>query len=173
MELLIWLIRYFFSSWIRSLMQPPMYLRDCCDYDSFLRCNVKMLWKLLIYTEGLDCRYFLWQLFVLLFNSFMYPVSYVLTCFTCVQAERLSEFYEICRNLDIGRGEKFIKVEQVGLDLIPYLFLLQLFLWNIIINEPIDDIEAPVIVYASYGRLCERCSPGSNSSQGSGIYEHL
>jgi hypothetical protein len=30
------------------------------------------------------------------------------------QAERLSEFYEICRNLDIGRGEKFIKVEQVG-----------------------------------------------------------
>ncbi|RYR30586.1 hypothetical protein Ahy_B01g055331 isoform B [Arachis hypogaea] len=27
------------------------------------------------------------------------------------QAERLSEFYEICRNLDIGRGEKFIKVE--------------------------------------------------------------
>ncbi|KAK7388630.1 hypothetical protein VNO78_23452 [Psophocarpus tetragonolobus] len=28
------------------------------------------------------------------------------------QAERLSEFYEICRNLDIGRGEKFIKVEQ-------------------------------------------------------------
>jgi hypothetical protein len=33
--------------------------------------------------------------------------------YTC-QAERLSEFYEICRNLDIGRGEKFIKVEQVG-----------------------------------------------------------
>ncbi|OIV99893.1 hypothetical protein TanjilG_26231 [Lupinus angustifolius] len=28
------------------------------------------------------------------------------------QAERLSEFYEICRNVDIGRGEKFIKVEQ-------------------------------------------------------------
>ncbi|XP_027329252.1 putative clathrin assembly protein At5g35200 isoform X2 [Abrus precatorius] len=28
------------------------------------------------------------------------------------QAERLSEFYEICRNLDIGRGEKFVKVEQ-------------------------------------------------------------
>ncbi|KAG2407979.1 putative clathrin assembly protein [Vigna angularis] len=28
------------------------------------------------------------------------------------QAERLSEFYEICRNLDVGRGEKFIKVEQ-------------------------------------------------------------
>ncbi|OWM71774.1 putative clathrin assembly protein At5g35200 [Punica granatum] len=28
------------------------------------------------------------------------------------QAERLSEFYEICRSLDIGRGEKFIKIEQ-------------------------------------------------------------
>ncbi|KAI9117150.1 hypothetical protein K1719_011316 [Acacia pycnantha] len=28
------------------------------------------------------------------------------------QAERLSEFYEICRNLDIGRGEKFVKIEQ-------------------------------------------------------------
>ncbi|KAK6945147.1 AP180 N-terminal homology (ANTH) domain [Dillenia turbinata] len=28
------------------------------------------------------------------------------------QAERLSEFYEVCKNLDIGRGEKFIKIEQ-------------------------------------------------------------
>ncbi|OIW18593.1 hypothetical protein TanjilG_13345 [Lupinus angustifolius] len=28
------------------------------------------------------------------------------------QAERLSEFYEICRNLDIGSEEKFIKVEE-------------------------------------------------------------
>ncbi|XP_061350672.1 putative clathrin assembly protein At5g35200 isoform X2 [Gastrolobium bilobum] len=28
------------------------------------------------------------------------------------QAERLSDFYEVCRNLDIGRGEKFVKVEQ-------------------------------------------------------------
>lgn len=31
------------------------------------------------------------------------------------QAERLSEFYEVCKNLDIGRGEKFIKIEQVDL----------------------------------------------------------
>lgn len=29
-----------------------------------------------------------------------------------LQAERLSEFYEICKSLDIGRGEKFIKIEQ-------------------------------------------------------------
>ncbi|XP_059432299.1 putative clathrin assembly protein At5g35200 [Corylus avellana] len=28
------------------------------------------------------------------------------------QAQRLSEFYEICKNLDIGRGERFIKIEQ-------------------------------------------------------------
>ncbi|KAK9102057.1 hypothetical protein Sjap_019311 [Stephania japonica] len=28
------------------------------------------------------------------------------------QAERLSEFYEICKSLDLGRGEKFIKIEQ-------------------------------------------------------------
>ncbi|XP_030464777.1 putative clathrin assembly protein At5g35200 [Syzygium oleosum] len=28
------------------------------------------------------------------------------------QAERLSEFYEICKNVDIGRGERFIKIEQ-------------------------------------------------------------
>ncbi|PWA81073.1 AP180 N-terminal homology (ANTH) domain-containing protein [Artemisia annua] len=28
------------------------------------------------------------------------------------QAERLSEFYEICKNLDIGRGDRFIKIEQ-------------------------------------------------------------
>ncbi|XP_024030447.1 putative clathrin assembly protein At5g35200 [Morus notabilis] len=28
------------------------------------------------------------------------------------QAERLSEFYEICKSIDIGRGERFIKIEQ-------------------------------------------------------------
>ncbi|KAI4380468.1 hypothetical protein MLD38_006655 [Melastoma candidum] len=28
------------------------------------------------------------------------------------QAERLSEFYEICKNVDIGRGDRFIKIEQ-------------------------------------------------------------
>ncbi|XP_038879544.1 putative clathrin assembly protein At5g35200 isoform X2 [Benincasa hispida] len=28
------------------------------------------------------------------------------------QAERLSEFYEVCKSLDIARGEKFIKIEQ-------------------------------------------------------------
>ncbi|XP_043721308.1 putative clathrin assembly protein At5g35200 isoform X2 [Telopea speciosissima] len=28
------------------------------------------------------------------------------------QAERLSEFYEICKSLDLGRGERFIKIEQ-------------------------------------------------------------
>ncbi|KAK2965436.1 hypothetical protein RJ640_017076 [Escallonia rubra] len=28
------------------------------------------------------------------------------------QAERMSEFYEICKSLDIGRGERFIKIEQ-------------------------------------------------------------
>ncbi|KAG6662527.1 putative clathrin assembly protein At5g35200 [Carya illinoinensis] len=29
-----------------------------------------------------------------------------------LQADRLLEFYETCRSLDIGRGEKFIKIEQ-------------------------------------------------------------
>ncbi|OMO81236.1 ENTH/ANTH/VHS superfamily protein [Corchorus capsularis] len=28
------------------------------------------------------------------------------------QAERLSEFYEVCKSLDLGRGERFIKIEQ-------------------------------------------------------------
>ncbi|MBA0722565.1 hypothetical protein Golax_003227 [Gossypium laxum] len=28
------------------------------------------------------------------------------------QAERLSEFYEVCKSLDVGREEKFIKIEQ-------------------------------------------------------------
>lgn len=28
------------------------------------------------------------------------------------QAERMSEFYEVCKNLDVGRGERFIKIEQ-------------------------------------------------------------
>lgn len=29
------------------------------------------------------------------------------------QAAKLSEFYEICKSLDIARGERFIKIEQV------------------------------------------------------------
>ncbi|KZV14192.1 clathrin assembly protein [Dorcoceras hygrometricum] len=29
-----------------------------------------------------------------------------------VQAERLSEFYEVCKNLDVQRGERYIKIEQ-------------------------------------------------------------
>ncbi|KAL2500674.1 putative clathrin assembly protein [Forsythia ovata] len=28
------------------------------------------------------------------------------------QAESMSEFYEVCKNLDVGRGERFIKIEQ-------------------------------------------------------------
>ncbi|KAJ8434969.1 hypothetical protein Cgig2_027812 [Carnegiea gigantea] len=28
------------------------------------------------------------------------------------QAERLSEFYEVCKSLDMGRGERFIKIDQ-------------------------------------------------------------
>ncbi|KAE8689039.1 putative clathrin assembly protein [Hibiscus syriacus] len=28
------------------------------------------------------------------------------------QAERLSEFYEVCKSLDVGHGERFIKIEQ-------------------------------------------------------------
>ncbi|RRT75146.1 hypothetical protein B296_00031563 [Ensete ventricosum] len=32
---------------------------------------------------------------------------------TFLQAERLSEFYEVCKSMDIRRGEKFIKIEQV------------------------------------------------------------
>lgn len=32
-----------------------------------------------------------------------------------IQAERLSEFYEICKSVDVGRGERFIKIEQVGI----------------------------------------------------------
>lgn len=44
----------------------------------------------------------------------------------CVQAERLSEFYEICKSMDIGRGDKFMKIEQVHI-LTPGLMLLKLF----------------------------------------------
>lgn len=35
------------------------------------------------------------------------------SCCPFFQAERLSEFYEVCKSLDIGRGERFIKIEQV------------------------------------------------------------
>ncbi|KAF9593806.1 hypothetical protein IFM89_025515 [Coptis chinensis] len=37
------------------------------------------------------------------------------------QAERLSEFYEICKSIDLGRGERFIKIEQIsGFLLVPF-----------------------------------------------------
>jgi hypothetical protein len=42
----------------------------------------------------------------------MYSLGVLLT-FSVFQAERLSEFYEICKSMYIGRGEKFIKIEQV------------------------------------------------------------
>lgn len=35
--------------------------------------------------------------------------------FTVVQAEQLSEFYEVCKSIHIGRGERFLKIEQVWL----------------------------------------------------------
>lgn len=114
MELLIWLIRYVIFMNLKLNVTSHVFMRLLCICDSFLRCNGKMLWKLLIYTEGLGCRYVLWQNFRFLLLNSRIPEIYVLWCFIWVQAERLSEFYEICRNLDIGRGEKFIKVEQVG-----------------------------------------------------------
>lgn len=30
-----------------------------------------------------------------------------------MQAVKLSEFFEICRNLDFGRGQKYVKIEKV------------------------------------------------------------
>jgi len=32
--------------------------------------------------------------------------------FWIAQAERLSEFYEVCKTIHIGRGEMFLKIEQ-------------------------------------------------------------
>lgn len=33
----------------------------------------------------------------------------------CVfQAERLSEFYEVCKSVYVGRGDRFVKIEQVS-----------------------------------------------------------
>lgn len=31
-----------------------------------------------------------------------------------VQAGRLSEFFEVCKSVYVGRGDRFIKIEQVG-----------------------------------------------------------
>jgi hypothetical protein len=40
--------------------------------------------------------------------------SYTFFFFICVaQSERLSEFYEVCKTIHVGRGEKFLKIEQV------------------------------------------------------------
>lgn len=38
-----------------------------------------------------------------------------------LQAERLSEFYEVCKNVHIGRRENYLKIEQVILSLIASL----------------------------------------------------
>jgi hypothetical protein len=35
--------------------------------------------------------------------------------FILVQAEQLSEFYELCKSIHIGRGERLLKIEQVWL----------------------------------------------------------
>jgi len=38
---------------------------------------------------------------------------HILLFFTFVaQSERLSEFYEVCKTIHVGRGEKFLKIEQ-------------------------------------------------------------
>lgn len=44
-------------------------------------------------------------------SSVFIPVVTFLQLF--LQAERLSEFYEVCKSIDVGRGERFIKIEQV------------------------------------------------------------
>ncbi|KAG5564352.1 hypothetical protein RHGRI_000523 [Rhododendron griersonianum] len=56
-------------------------------------------------------------------------------------AERLSEFYEVCKSLDIGRGKKFVSIEQV----------------------------CTVIIYTNNGGVCERSTTRFNISKGSGM----
>lgn len=41
------------------------------------------------------------------------PPYFLLNSISVLQAESLSEFYEVFKNLDVGRGERFIKIEQV------------------------------------------------------------
>lgn len=89
------------------------------------------------------------------------------------QAERLSEFYEICKSIDIGRGERFIKIEQVVIGFIVssnagialFRTLKRKFIELIFFFHNV----APSIFFTSHGRVCQRCSPGFNSSQGSGV----
>nr|DAD45005.1 TPA_asm: hypothetical protein HUJ06_003235 [Nelumbo nucifera] len=45
-------------------------------------------------------------------NFHIYCITSLLALLRVYQAERLSEFYEICKSLDLGRGERFIKIEQ-------------------------------------------------------------
>lgn len=91
------------------------------------------------------------------------------------QAERLSEFYEVCKSLDIGRGERFIKIEQVWvlyLWCLPKLIFLAFYLITVVlyywlINFCINT-EAPSFISTSHGGVCERSSAGFNISQRSG-----
>ncbi|XP_010241584.1 PREDICTED: putative clathrin assembly protein At5g35200 [Nelumbo nucifera] len=67
------------------------------------------------------------------------------------QAERLSEFYEICKSLDLGRGERFIKIEQP-----PASFLTAMEEYakdaprasTVRKDQVIDKIDAPKVVLA-------------------------
>lgn len=40
-------------------------------------------------------------------------IVFVLLSFFGLKAEKLSEFYEVCKNVHIGRRENFLKIEQV------------------------------------------------------------
>jgi len=81
--------------------------------------------------------------------------------------------YAVILILDVERSSSKLSRLVRSYIMLAFANAFQLFLkYNTILNELIFDIEAPVVVYASHGRLCQRCSPGSNSSKGSGMYEH-
>lgn len=77
-----------------------------------------------------------------------------------MQAVKLSEFFEICRNLDFGRGQKYVKIEKVIHFVIVLLYILvpvSHFKFQVTYRFVclFDNVIAPGIIHISDGRVLD------------------
>lgn len=94
-------------------------------------CSILLIFKYLIYL--------LPQKFCIewLHNMSAFPK---IVPFLFGQAGQLSEFYEMCKTIHIGRGERFLKIELVWLEL-PLLLLCFYFYYDFNLWYPIGRIQ--------------------------------
>ncbi|GFS36076.1 ENTH/ANTH/VHS superfamily protein [Actinidia rufa] len=86
-----------YSAWVRSY---ALYLEECLECFRVLKYDIQTDRSR---TKDLNTPDLLEQLPAL--------QGLLLRLLAC-QAERLSEFFEMCRGLDFGRGHKYVKIEQ-------------------------------------------------------------